>query len=223
MRRARQSCALLFALLWAAPARGEDVPQRTVQFSERGKFLTMSVAMPDLVDEAFKKKLASGFASTVVMRAYLYREGFPEPLGFTPRSYRVVYDLWDEVYLVKVSDPLGELNYRFRTQAEALALLTKLDNFPLAALETIPPGMRFFVAVLVEVDPISPELLAQVRRWLAHPGTGERLSGGSTLLGSFVSVFINSHVNEAARVLKFRSQPFYRAERPEAKRPEAKP
>ena len=83
------------------------------------------------------------------------------------------------------------------------------EMFPLIPAKVVPTGVRHFVAVLVEVNPISPELLAQARRWLSRPGS-ERLSGGETFLGSFVSIFVNTKVSEAERIIKFRSQPFYR-------------
>jgi len=200
---------LALALLPAA----DEVPVRQVRFEERGRFLTMSVGLPELADDALKKRIRSGFASTIVLRVYLYREGLREPLGLTVRTYRVSYDLWEERYLVQIQDPSGYLNLPpFKTEAEALARITQLDGFPLAPLEKVPVGVRHFVAVLIEINPISPAHLAEMRRWLARPGGSERVSGGDTFFGSFISVFVNNKVSEAERELKFRSQPFFRPE-----------
>ena len=200
---------LLFALMLVLVAADDAVPLRQCGFAEKGQFLTLSVGIQDVVDEAFKKKVRSGFAQTIVLRVYLYREGEAQPLGLTLRTYRVWYDLWDERFFVQMKDPQGQRTLPFKTEAEALAAVNKLENFPLVPASIVPAGVRHFVAVLVEVNPISPELLAQARRWLSRPGS-ERLSGGETFLGSFVSIFVNTKVTEAERIIKFRSQPFYR-------------
>jgi hypothetical protein len=200
----------LAAVLANLGAAEDPVPVRTMTFAERGPFLTVSVAMPELGDDALRKRLASGFVSTIVLRAYLYRDGEARPLGLTPRTYRIYYDLWDEVYRAQIQDPQGQLTVTLRTLDEAVAYLSKLEQFPLVQLASLPVGMRFFVAVMVEVNPVSPELLAQVRRWLAHPGSSERISGNEGFLGSFLSVFVNNQVSAAERVLRFRSAPFYR-------------
>jgi hypothetical protein len=193
-------------------AGGEPVREKRVLVEERGGLLTMTAGVPELVDAPLREKLRSGFTSTIVLRAYLYREGQAGPLRVTARTYLLSYDLWDEVYLLRVHDPRGEMSLRTHLEAEALERLTRLEAFPLTTLDGLARGVRYFADVLVEVNPISPELLAQVRRWLAHPGGSERLSGGETFFGSFVSVFMNGQVSEAERVLQFRSQPFYLVE-----------
>jgi hypothetical protein len=58
---------------------------------------------------------------------------------------------------------------------------------------------------------VSQETLAEVRRWLSN-GSGGGLDRGGAFFGSFVSVFVNLKVPEADRVLRIRSQPFYRPE-----------
>ena len=200
----------LFAFVLLLVAADDAVPLRQCGFAEKGQFLTISVGIQDVVDEAFKKKVRSGFAQTIVLRVYLYREGEAQPLGLTLRTYRVWYDLWDERFFVQMQDPQGQRTLPFKTEAEALVAITKLENFPVIPASVVPPGVRHFVAVLVELNPISPEMLAQARRWLSRSGSSASQAGGETFLGSFVSIFVNTKVNEAERIIKFRSQPFYR-------------
>jgi hypothetical protein len=52
--------------------------------------------------------------------------------------------------------------------------------------------------------------MTEVRRWLSQ-GTGGGLDRGGVFFGSFVSVFVNTKIADADRVLRIRSQPFYRA------------
>ena len=71
---------------------------------------------------------------------------------------------------------------------------------------------HYFVAMVVELNPVSPELAAEMRRWLSRPA-GETLDSSSSFFGSFVSVFVNPKLGRADRVLRVRSQPFYRTPR----------
>ncbi|HEX4445611.1 MAG TPA: hypothetical protein VH044_02700, partial [Polyangiaceae bacterium] len=70
----------------------------------RGSFSYRDV----LSDPALVKKLSSGLPMVIAMRAYVYREGLDTPVALAPRVCRVVYDLWDEVYRVHVSEPERE-------------------------------------------------------------------------------------------------------------------
>ena len=79
---------------------------------------------------------------------------------------------------------------------------------PLPPLAVLVPEVEYFVGVEIEVNPVSPELLAQVRRWLVRPALG-----GASFFGGFVSIFLNPKVAEADRTLSFRSQVFYRVKK----------
>jgi hypothetical protein len=67
----------------------------------------------------------------------------------------------------------------------------------------------FVLKMVVELNPVSKETLAEVRRWLSQ-GNGGGLDRGGAFFGSFVSVFYNPKIADADRVLRIRSQPFYR-------------
>ena len=67
-----------------------------------------------------------------------------------------------------------------------------------------------YLAMVVELNPVSKELLAEMRRWLTRPAGSASIDRGSSFFGSFVSVFVNPRLPEAERVLRVRSQPFYR-------------
>ena len=44
------------------------------------------------------------YASTWVMRAYLWKDGESSPVALAVRTCRIVYDLWDEVYRIKLGE-----------------------------------------------------------------------------------------------------------------------
>jgi hypothetical protein len=202
---------LLLALSATAAARSSDPPERRVVYRDEGRFWTMTAEYPDVFDPALAKKLDSGFAMNLVARAWLFREGAARPEALAVRHFRVAYDLWDEVYLVEERDDAGTRTWREPTRAAAMRRVTTLDRLPVAETARMPDGARYHVAVLVEVNPVSPELLAQVRRWLANPPETHRFAGaGESFFGSFVSIFVNPRIGDAEKVLRFQTQVFAR-------------
>jgi hypothetical protein len=201
------------ALLAAPEARAQQGPEvRAMRFAEKGPDLVLSGTFTDVFDRDLLEQLSSGFAQTVVVRAYVYRTGVDTSVWFAAATYRAVYAHWDEVYLVRLRDPAGERNLRFASRAEALKAITTFGELPIAPLHAIPIGRNHFVGLVVEVNPVAPELLAEVRRWLSRPRAGQ-VAGDASFFGSFVSVFVNPKLASADRTLRFRSQEFYRVPR----------
>lgn len=201
----------------AAPARAqddEDVGVRKLRFAERGRNLVVSGSFTDVFDAELLEQLSSGFTTNIVLRAYVYPKGEDAlPVAFTAATFRVVYDLWEEEYVIQIRDMNGERNLVRGSRAEALKAVTVLHEFPVAPLKSVKIGPHHFVGVIVEVNPISEELLAEVRRWLARDSARDSVAGNSSFFGSFVSIFVNPKIPEADRILKFRSQYFYRVKR----------
>ena len=198
-------------LVAGGTARAED-PVRIVKmrFTERGKDLTVSTSIAQLFDSAAYEALGSGFPSTVVIRMWVYDKQKTEPVGFQLLQRRVVYDLWDDVYTVRLDGPGGRKTVEVKERSRAFTLLTSIESVPIAPLRDIPYAQHHVLAMVAELNPVSRETLAEVRRWLSQ-GTGSSgLDRGTSFFGSFVSVFVNPKIPEADRVLRFRSQPFYR-------------
>jgi hypothetical protein len=121
----------------------------------------------------------------------------------------VVYDIWDEVYVLRLDEPTGRRTLKVKYRAAALKELTAVDNLPVARLADLPYDSTYVLSMIVELNPVSKETLAEVRRWLSQ-GNGGGLDRGGAFFGSFVSVFVNPKIAEADRVLNLRSQPFFR-------------
>jgi hypothetical protein len=201
----------------AAAQEAEDeseIAVRRMAFAERGKHLVVTTAFTELFDRQAFERISSGFPTKVVVRIYIYRRTRTEaPVSLALLELEVVYDLWDEVYVVRSRGPLGEKQVRTRSRAHAVRLLTELDQMPIAPLDRLPIGPHHFVAMVVALNPVSPELLAELRRWLSRPAGETSLDSSSSFFGSFVSVFVNPKLELADRTLRIRSQPFYRAAR----------
>ena len=203
---------LVAAALLCAGIAGAQEPElppiRPLRFAEKDGRLLMSAAFPDVFSGELVEQLSSGFAQTVFVRLYVYPEGEDLPVWYTAATYRAVYAQWDEVYLVRIRDPAGERNLTEATRAAALVDVTTMSELPVCPLATLDPRKTYFVGVIVEVNPVTPELVAEVRKWLTRPRGGQ--VGTDSLFGSFVTIFANPKVPEADRTLRFRSQGYSR-------------
>jgi hypothetical protein len=199
---------VLAVLLVALPARADDEPEvERMRFVERGDDLTVTASITKLFDSAAYSALGSGFLTTVEVQIWVYPKDSDRPVAYNLLKRSVVYDMWDEIYTVKPCDSCKAV--KVKSPAEALKLLATLEDEPVAKLADIPYDDIYYLAIRADLNPVSKETMAEVRRWLSQ-GQGGGLDRGSVFFGNFVSVFVNPKIAEADRVLRVRSQPFYR-------------
>src|SRR5262249_29624676 len=178
-----------------------------MRFVERGDNLEVTTKIQKLFDEAAYGALSSGFPSTIVINTFVYPRDDKEPIAARQVVRSVVYDLWDEVYVIRLDTNAKPVKVKY--QSEALKLLTSLDDIPIARLADMPFEDIFYLKLTVLLNPVDKKTLAEVQRWLSQ-GTGGGLDRGGVFFGSFVSVFVHPKIADADRVLYLRSQPFYR-------------
>jgi hypothetical protein len=162
-----------------------------------------------LFDTAAYEALNTGIPSTVVIRIQIAPRESDAPVAEQLIQRSVVYDVWDEIYTLRLDQPGGRKTLKVKYRAEALKWLTAIDDLPIAKLGVLPIDQVFVLKMVVELNPVSRETLAEVRRWLSQ-GNGGGLDRGGAFFGSFVSVFYNPKIADADRVLRIRSQPFFR-------------
>ena len=106
-RVGRWALLVVALLTWGESARAQDdrvtVRPTTISVDER-LMLRVSVSYRDVVDGDTAAKLAGGLPTTIVFRAYVFREpGSRAPLAATFKTCRVTFDLWDEIYRIEMS------------------------------------------------------------------------------------------------------------------------
>ncbi len=212
LRVAFSLCGSMFMvlLLWASSSRAESVVLKRGHFHEDKNNILVSLGFREMFDERLKKRLTNGFTTTVVMRIYLYKKRGEDPIAFTVRTLRANYDIWEEQYLLRAEDYRGRTARRFKDQKKIVDRLTSLWRFPIASRKHIKPNTKYFVAVIAEVNPISRELLSEVRRWLCNPHGAQSRVGSENFFGSFVSIFVNNEIRRAEKTMRVRTQPFIR-------------
>lgn len=199
----------------AAVALADDEPPdvQRMRFVETGDELTVSTLPPGgigkLFDAGAYEALGTGIPSTVVIRIQIAPRDSNTPVAEQLIQRSVVYDVWDEVYTLRLDQPGRRETFQVKYRSEALTWLTAIGDLPIARLSALPVNQVFVLKMVVELNPVSKETLAEVRRWLSQGNSGG-LDRGGTFFGSFVSVFYNPKIADADRVLRIRSQPFYR-------------
>jgi hypothetical protein len=212
---------MAFAAL-AAPARAaddDDIEYLKFRFAERGgQLVVKDLGLGSLLfdQSAYAKLRENPLVTSIAVRLYVYRKGRDQAVTYRLISVHIVYDLWLETYEVRVDGPRGRESGSFARLDQAYKAITELRDIPIANLRDIAVGPHHYLAMQVELNPVSEETLAEVRRWLSRPAGTTSLDRGTSFFGSFVSIFVNAKPPEADRVVRVQSQPFYRVSRSQA-------
>jgi len=190
-----------------APTAPAQLPQKRAAFSwdKSNVLLRASFAYREVVDGEVERKLRSGLPTVIVTRAYLYPDSKPgSPVAGTVKSCRIVFDVWDEIYRIQMSQPGGETSSVALNFDGVLRRCADAKELPVADRGTLEPDSSYFLAVMVEINPISKEMLDRIRRWVSRP-PGTSATPGDSLFGSFVGLFV-ARIGQAERTLSFRTQ-----------------
>lgn len=216
-RRFAAWCLAVFCAAAPARARAEDrkdelktpsqLAQRTATVALEKKAVVVTVSFRDAVDAAISKKLLSGLPTTIAMRAYVFKEAGGDPIALAARSCKIVYDLWDEVFRVTVTQSGGQTTTVAVNVEGVLRNCAEAKKIPVMDRSGMKDGAKYFVAVIVEVNPVSAEMLDRIKRWVTRPNGTTSLSSSDSLFGSFVGLFV-TRVPSADKRLQFRTQSF---------------
>jgi hypothetical protein len=224
--RVRLAAVLVFALSVAAPRvlRADDPPPAPAQLPQRTSTLTWEKQSPpavpkeitllkatmsfrDVLDPALTNKLASGLPTVIAMRAYVFEEKNDAPVALAVRSCRATYDLWDEIYRLKITGPGGERDAAVINADGVLRQCAEVKDFPVVDRALLKSGTTYFLGVIIDVNPVSPQMLEQMRRWVSRPTGSTNIGPSDALFGSFVGLFVRQ-IGQSDKTLRFRSASF---------------
>ncbi|EYF01329.1 hypothetical protein [Chondromyces apiculatus] len=189
------------------PPSPTSLPVRSATIGIETTVVQMGVNFRDVVDADISKKLLSGLPTVLSLRAYVFRETGGDPIALAARTCRIVYDLWDEVFRIQLTQAGGQLNTVAVNVEGVLRNCAEARKLPLIDRGLLRDGARYFVAALVEVNPVSAEILDRIKRWVTRPAGDTAIGPGDALFGSFVGLFV-TRIDSADRRLTFRTQAF---------------
>ena len=66
----------------------------------------------------------------------------------------------------------------------------------------LAPGRQVYLDARVLVNPVSPQLLEKIKRWVSRPTATGTAAPGDALFGTFTGLFLQ-RIGDAERVLEF--------------------
>lgn len=200
---------LTLATVAAWPARADPaVSVRPILVTWAGQIPLLSFAANDFVTASVADKFGSGLPQRVLTRVYAYPEGGEQPIAVSALSCRVVYDLWEGVYRVQLQSDTNDRSMTVTDLAGVVRGCLDVRALALGDAESFARlrGRRVYFAALIELNPLSPDTVQRIRRWLSKSGGGQLR--GDAFFGSFVSIFVSRRMGSAEHSLAFRSAVF---------------
>jgi hypothetical protein len=184
-----------------------QLPQRGANFAWDKTLLRASFSYSDALTPALRTKLSNGLSNVLVMRAYVFESGAANPIALAVKTCNVSYDVWDEVYRIKVTTPEGTLNKAVVNVDGVVRECAAAQDLPVAERSLMKAGASHFLAVIADVNPVSEEMLAQLQKWVERPMGSTAIAPGNALFGAFVGLFVRN-IGASDRTVQFRTQVF---------------
>lgn len=203
------SLALLLPLLLAAP---------TLWVERVDGAACLSADLRPLFDARLKRRLMSGLSTTLDLQLELRPHQEESAVGFTWRTARIRWDLWEEVLAVDLYAPRGHSLQRYRTVEGFIDAFAQLERAPLH--EGLRRDARVYqIYARLDVNPLTPDEIIETRRWMASTYAHSTFSPiNDRLFGSFARFFDNFKGGGAERSLTARGHPFRADRLPEVRR-----
>jgi len=212
-QRARLAGLLLAGLLSmpgtaAAQAEPPAPVQREAELSwdtDRG-LLYLDMTFRDVLDAGIRGKLSRGLPTTIVLTATVQRAGSNEPLSTTTQTCRITWHVWEEAYYLEIVRP-GATQARWTTTLEGVLRRCAEAHRLLAGDTTqIPAGASLYARGSVQINPVSPEVLQKLQRWVMRPSSTGTAAPGDALFSTFTGLFLQ-RIGDAEREVRFFTRP----------------
>ncbi|HEX6272256.1 MAG TPA: hypothetical protein VFZ53_04430 [Polyangiaceae bacterium] len=203
------SIAVLCAVTRTASAQEPAPPVvRTalLEWDVDRRLLYLDMTFRDLVDAGIQSKLSRGFPTTIVLTATVQREGSSEALSTTTQTCRVIWDVWEEAYRVEIVRTGGTRTGWTNTIEGVLKRCAETRRLLAGDATQVPLGVRLWVRGSIQVNPVSPQVLSKLRRWVMRPSSTGTAVPGDALFSTFTGLFMQ-RIGDAERDQKFLTRP----------------
>lgn len=127
--------------------------------------LSVTLSKIDYPAQFINKELDSGLPNTISLILSLHKNN--QQLHALTVNIQVLYDLWDEVYIVKQLSTDGVFNKRvFKTKKALVNWLGKIEQ-RLIAVDQLKSNHSHQINVRVIVNPVKTERIKKIQAWIA--------------------------------------------------------
>ncbi len=153
-------------------------------------------------------RLGNGLQNVLAIFVGVVPAGADEPTAGIARVLEILFDVWEETWTVTIRDAQSPGGRRtvVATAAELRRILAHGADADLGPAAQLPA--TFSLVVRIDVNPVSPELLARTREYLA--GAAGRPGGTSRSVLGAVAGFLLRQPDDEGEVLLLRSSPLSR-------------
>lgn len=184
----------------------ESVRTGRFAWSKTKATLQASVSFREVFTVEVLRKLRLGLPTTIVLTALLTGGG--KSLGSSFQRCKVTWHVWEEMYRIEISRS-GQPKVGHSWSANVNGVLRRCaeaDRLPVAMAALVPLQQPLTLHARVLVNPVSPQLLEKIKRWISRPSGSTGNTSASKLFSTFTGLFL-TRVGEAERELKFRTRP----------------
>ncbi len=196
---------MAIAVARSAPAQeAEQIPIRPILFEWDldQKLLYVNITFRDVLDARIQEKLRRGLPTTIVLTATISRPGANQVLSTTAQTCKVTWHVWEEAYRVEITRP-GSNQVRWTTTVEGvLRRCAEARRLLAGDRAQIPEGATLIANGKIQVNPISPEVLKKIQRWVMRPSSTGTAAPGDALFSTFTGLFLQ-RIGDAEREVKF--------------------
>ena len=205
--------ATLAALALAAPGAPRATEPLPLRLSAKDGRVLATLDVGHAFGAADDRELGNGLTNVVAIWVAVLPAGGGTPALVYGRIVEILFDVWEERYLVTVKDPRAPQGLRLVVRdARALhAFLSEERDLDLGPVSLLPEG-EFLVEARVEVNPVSKEQLLRTREFIANPAAGTRPGGGSRSVLGAMAGFLLREPAAGSNVHVFRSRTLRRGE-----------
>jgi hypothetical protein len=179
----------------------EPVREASFEWDADLAVLVLSMSFREVIDSKIQEKLRRGLPTTIVLTATIFRAG-GEPLSTTAQTCKVTWHVWEEAYRVEVTRP-GSNQVRWTTTIEGvLRRCAEVRRLLAGDRSQVPQNTPVYASGKIQVNPISPEVLKKIQRWVMRPASTGTAAPGDALFSTFTGLFLQ-RIGDAEREVKF--------------------
>jgi len=157
----------------------------------------------DIFNNKIIKKIKSGLPTRIVLQIII-KNSNNKTVGYFAQTTSVVYDLWEDNYVITIKHPAGMRSARVKNLKSVKKIIGVLSHTVISS--KLPKG-RYRLNVQIEANPVSEKMIKNIQKWMSKPSGS--MSGTNTTtnyFGSFVGYFVDRNIGKADKTILFVSQ-----------------